>query len=102
MNTEQQTPPAVVLSTALLGTAYALFTPDGELVRCGETLDKATNYLVEDMSTEFWNALFGASPSTRQRIFEDHGWSVQKVGLIPNALGNRLPATGAAKEGEEG
>ena len=85
MNTEQPTPPPVVLSTALLGTAYALFTPDGELVRCGETLDKATKYLVKSMSNEFWNALFGASPSTRERVFIEHGWSVQKVGLIPNA-----------------
>lgn len=77
--------PAVVLSTALLGTAYALFTPDGKLVRCGETLDKATNYLVEGMDSEFWNALFGASPSTRERVFTEHGWTVKKVGLIPNA-----------------
>ncbi len=84
MNTEETNPPPVVLSTALLGTAYALFTPDGELVRCGETLDKATNYLVEGMGSEFWNALFGKAPSERVRVFTAHGWSVQKVGLIPN------------------
>ena len=85
MNTEQPTPPPVVLSTALLGTAYALFTPDGKLVRCGETLDKATNYLVEGMDAEFWNALFGKPPSVRERVFTAHGWYVQKVVLIPNA-----------------
>ena len=55
-------------------------------VRCGETLDKATNYLVESMDAQFWNALFGASPSARERVFTDHGWSVRKVGLIPNAV----------------
>jgi hypothetical protein len=85
MTTAETNTPAVVLSTPLLGTAYALFDPSGELVRCGETLEKATSYLVEGMSSEFWTALWGKPPDVRARVFTAHGWSVQKVGLIPNA-----------------
>ena len=62
---------------------YILFDPDGKMRRCGETLDIATNYLVEGMGAGLWNALFGEPAKTRVKVFELHGWKVQQGTFTP-------------------
>ena len=70
---------------------YALFDPAGKLRRCGETLDIATNYLVEGMAKELWNGVFGKPAKTRVQTFERHGWKVLQGTFTPNVEHNRRP-----------
>jgi len=64
-------------------TVYALYNPDGELIKCSKTLKEATNYLTLEMNVDFWNSLFGSSPTVRVKVFKQYGWSVKIVELIP-------------------
>jgi hypothetical protein len=57
---------------------YALFNPAGEMVKCGDNLDKCINYFPKNTYTaEMWNALFGAGVTERKKIFEENGWSIK-------------------------
>lgn len=72
-------------------TIYALFDPNGNMVRCGLTLDIATNYFpnddirdMDEFPNDMWNALVSANAKMRKSIYKQYGWIVRTGTFEPH------------------
>ena len=57
-------------------TTYALHDDENNIRKISNSLDDATNYLVEGMPDGLGNKLFGKPADIRIDAFKEYGWKV--------------------------
>ena len=64
---------------------YALYRPNGELVKCRERLKGALNHLEKGMPSDLWNDVWNhrSRPTTAIRCLRKYGWRVTSGTFTP-------------------
>jgi hypothetical protein len=62
---------------------YALYTPEGRLVRCEMRLAHVVNYLHASMPAELWNRVFDGSTADSIRAFREYGYRIVRGTFMP-------------------
>lgn len=61
-----------------MNTMYALYAPDGRMVRCEIRLKDAVNHLSREMAPDLWNRVFRGGVKESVRAFREYGYHVAR------------------------